>query len=141
MLKHVTFPYMLMGGTLAFAYQFIIDYLRHHEEHNNDRPMYFDHTIALTIIGASLGLFYGAMPRFVFLGGFAGAMIASPMSWWITRHGRLNAQNRHSNIFYENTVTQEDVDRIRHIDMLETLGEKMRATPGFGYHLKDPRHV
>lgn len=118
---------MLIGGSLTLSYQLIFDYLRHHEESNNDRPLYFDHVKALTIIGAfSLGM-YGAMPRFWFTGGFLGGMVIAPMSWWLYKHGRINGANRHSNIFYDNNVSQDEVDRIRHLDAIESLGSAMQA--------------
>jgi hypothetical protein len=91
---------MLIGGSLTLSYQLIFDYLRHHEETNNDRPLYFDHMFACSLIGAfAMGL-YGGFPRFWFTGGFVGGFLIAPMSWWLYKHGRLNAQERHSNIFY-----------------------------------------
>jgi hypothetical protein len=126
-MKNVITPYMLIGGSLTLSYQLIFDYLRHHEESNNDRPLYFDHVKACTIIGAvSLGI-WGAMPRFWFTGAFLGGMLIAPMSWWLYKHGRINGANRHSNIFYDNGVSQDEVDRIRHLDAIESLGSAMQA--------------
>jgi hypothetical protein len=141
--RNVIAPYMLIGGSLTLSYQLIFDYLRHHEESNNDRPLVVDHTIAVTLIGAtSVGL-WGGLPRYWLTGAIFGLLLVSPMSWWMYRHGRLNAANRHANIFYENGVTQEEVDRIRHQDMIESLGVTMQSTPGYGYfkHVGDQRHV
>ena len=55
---------------------------------------------ALTIIGGVAGGFLGAMPRFIFTGAFIGGMMIAPFSWWIKKHGRINAADRPSNIFY-----------------------------------------
>ncbi len=139
--RNVIVPYMLIGGSLTLSYQLIFDYLRHHEETNNDRPLYFDHMFALTLIGATSFGFYGGMPRFWFIGGFVGGLIVSPMSWWLKKHGRLNAMGRHSNIFYENNVSQDEVDRIRHLDTVESMSSALLAKPGYGYFQKDGRHV
>jgi hypothetical protein len=90
MLKQVCTPYMLIGGSLFLGYQLIIDYIRHHDEGNRDRPEFFDHQIALTLIGAvSLGIWKG-LPKWWFIGGFVGGMIVSPVSWWVKKHGRFN---------------------------------------------------
>ena len=83
--------------------------------------MVFDHMIASGLVGAAIaGLQYG-MPKYWFVGAFAGSMIFAPMSWWVLKTGRLNALGRPSNIFYENGVSAEEIERIRHIDMLESL--------------------
>jgi len=91
MLKHVVTPYMLIGGSVLLSYQLILDYLRHHEESNNDRPQYFDHLFASTIIGSTAGFFLGGAPRFVFIGAFVTSFILSPMLWWMKTHARMNA--------------------------------------------------
>lgn len=105
-------PYFFIGGSVAFSYQFIFDYLRHHHETNNDRPMFIDHSIACGLIGSvSLGLYFG-LPRYWFIGGFTGAFVLSPMIWWAYKHGRMNALGKHPNIFYENSATKEDIERI-----------------------------
>ena len=133
-------PYAMIGGSLFLSYQLIIDYLKHHET-NTDIPQYFYHTFALTVVGAGIGLFYGAMPRHLLIGGFMGGMFVAPASYFLMKTARFNANARNPNIFYENEVSQEDVDRIRHIDMIEALSHQMRARPGYGYHQKDQRHV
>ena len=96
---------------------------------------------ACSLIGASLFGFYFGLPRFWFTGGFIGGFLVAPMSWWFLKQGRLNSLNRHSNIFYENSVTQEEVERIRHLDAVESLGTYMQSKPGYGYFQKDARHV
>ena len=132
-MKNTMTPYMLIGGSVTLSYQLIFDYLRHHEEGNNDRPLFFDHMKALTIIGAfSMGI-YGGMPRFWFTGAFIGGMLVAPMSWWLIKQGRLNAQARHSNIFYENSVNKDEIERIHHLDAIESLGTALASQPAYGY--------
>lgn len=133
-------PYAAIGGSIALSYQLMFDYMRHHEESNNDRPLYFDHMAATTVISAfSMGI-YGGLPRFWFTGAFVGGFILSPMMWWLRSQGRFNAQVRPSNIFYDNSVTKEEVERIRHLDEIENLGSLMLSQPGYGYFKGDPRH-
>lgn len=140
-MKSTITPYMLIGGSATLSYQLIFDYLRHHEEGNNDRPLYFDHMYALTLIGAvSMGM-YGGMPRFWFTGAFIGGMLVAPMSWWLIKQGRINAQARPSNIFYENSVNREELERIHNLDAIESLGSALAAQPGYGYFQGDARHV
>lgn len=107
-------PYALAGGSVALGYQLIFDYLRHHAETNIERPLFFDHVLACTIIGSAVfgGLkFY---PRYWFTGGFLGAFFVAPMSFWAYKQGRFNMNSRaNPNIFYENSVTKEEVERFR----------------------------
>merc|ERR1712061_614369 len=58
MFKEVSIPHMLYGGTSFFFYTFTFDVLRHHAE-TNLRPKIVDHTLALGILGASLGALTG----------------------------------------------------------------------------------
>jgi hypothetical protein len=139
--KNVVTPYAMIGGSVALSYQLIFDYLRHHEESNNDRPLYFDHLKATTIITTVGAGIYGGLPRYWFTGFFVGSMLFSPMIWWLRQHGKLNAQNRPANIFYDNTVSKDEVERIRHLDEIENLGSAMLASPGYGYFSGDPKHV
>jgi hypothetical protein len=134
-------PYMLIGGSVTLSYQLIFDYLRHHEEGNNDRPLFFDHMYALSLIGAfSMGI-YGGMPRFWFTGAFIGGMLIAPMSWWLMKQGRINAHARHSNIFYDNACSKDEIERIQHLDAIESLGATLAAQPAYGYFQGDARHV
>lgn len=98
-------PYMLTGGSITLSYQLILDFLRHHEETNNDRPFLIDHTIALSLIGTVVGGVMGGLPRYAFTGFMVSFFLLSPMTWWFYKQGRLNAVNRPANIFYENNVS------------------------------------
>ena len=131
----------MIGGSMTLSYQLIFDFLRHHEETNIDRPLYFDHMLATTIIGAFTGGIWAGLPKYWFTGGFLGGFLIAPMTWWLYKQGSINALHRPHNIFYESTVSQEEVDRFRQLDAIEELGATMKAQPGYGYFTKDPRHV
>ena len=67
---------------------------------------------ATSVVGAFTAGIWGAMPRFWFTGFFVGGFLLAPMSWWLYKHGRFNAASRPVNIFYENSVTKEEKERI-----------------------------
>lgn len=90
-IREVVGPYALIGGSLTLSYQLIFDFLRHHEETNIDRPLYFDHWLACSIIGSASAGIYGTMPRFWFTGFLIGGFLVAPMTWWMYRQGRFNA--------------------------------------------------
>ncbi len=133
-------PYAATGGSLALSYQLIVDFLNHHET-NKDRPKVIDHFVATTILGTVIGTIMGGRPRYTFVGFLVSATLFAPMSWWVYKHARINAQSRPSNIFYENSVTQEELERIQQLDMIENLGAQMQSKPGYGYYHGDQRHV
>ena len=68
--------------------------------------------LALTIIGGAIGGFVFHAPRYVFLGAFIGGMNIAPFTWFIKSNAKFNAQVRHSNIFYENGTTKEEIEQI-----------------------------
>ena len=132
--------YAFYGGALTLSYQLIMDYFEHHET-NKDRPRFFNHWFATTLISTGLGMFYknpvtGAGTGFVF-----GLFLVGPMTWWLYKQGRLNSSQSPANIFYENGVTAEEVERIRHLDAIEQLAFQMQSTPGYGYISRDQMNV
>lgn len=136
--KNVLGKYAFMGAGILVSYQMTYDFLRHHDEANS-RPYFFDHMIATTLIGTFFGALTMNHPLHVFCSGFFSAALVAPSLWWLSHVGRLNS-TRSSNVFYQNDCTQEEVDRFRHQDMIEHLGVRMLADPGFGYHAQgDPR--
>lgn len=38
-------------------------------------------------------------------------------------------------------MSQEDIELVQHIDMVESLAMKMRSQPGYGYAIGDSRHI
>jgi len=136
--KHVLIPYMFAGGALTLSYQLILDFLNHHET-NTDKPKIINHYIATCLLGTAIGAIYGTRPSHAITGLVGSFFILAPMSWYLYKQGRPNAQNRHSNIFYENSATPEDIQRIQALDAMETLAGTMKAQAGYGYFSKDSR--
>lgn len=102
---------------MALSYQLIFDFLRHHEETNIERPLFFDHMLACTIIGSVFAGLWKFYPRYWFTGGFIGGFMIAPMTFWAYKHARLNMVGRAApNIFYENSVTKEEIERIQALD-------------------------
>lgn len=103
--------------------------------------MFIDHFIASQLIGSVVGGFLGGLPKYIFIGWFVGAFLFSPMSWWFIRHAKINSAVRPTNVFYENNLSPEEIERIQAIDMIETLGSRMAAQPGYGYFHGDAKHI
>lgn len=105
-------PNALLGGSFALGYQVIYSYLRGGHEGNNDTPKFFAHTITLTILGTTAGFLFGGLPKYALRGGILALFNVAPMTWWLNKHGKINATGRHPNIFYENNVSKEEIERI-----------------------------
>jgi len=76
--------------------------------------MIFDHIIATSLIGFAGGCMYASHPWGVFCSTFFSAMVLAPGTWFTFKlNGGLNKNNQHGNIFYENDVTKEEVERFR----------------------------
>ena len=142
MLKNVTFRPAMMGAAAMTAYNGIQWFMRHHDE-GNPRPYFYDHLIATTAIGFVGGCLYASHPFSVFTATFFSASVLAPASWWAFKSGGgLNRGNVHANIFYENNVTKEEVERFRMQDEVESIGLEMFTTPGYGAHMQsDPRGI
>lgn len=98
-----------------------------------------DHLISTTTIAFFLGAFAG-QPKYIPMALILNTFLFAPMTWWIYKQGRLNA-TRHSNIFYENSCTPEEVHRIQALDAMENLASEMQARSGYGYFSKDGKFV
>lgn len=120
LLKSVLGRYALMGAGLTLSYTLINDFLRHHDEANS-RPRFFDHMIATTLVGTGIGAMIFKHPLHVFCSGFFSIMLVTPISWWFKNHSMLN-KTRPANIFYENGTTQEEIERFRMQDQMESIG-------------------
>eukprot|EP00349_Pseudokeronopsis_sp_Brazil_P006188 CAMPEP_0202960460 /NCGR_PEP_ID=MMETSP1396-20130829/4607_1 /ASSEMBLY_ACC=CAM_ASM_000872 /TAXON_ID= /ORGANISM="Pseudokeronopsis sp., Strain Brazil" /LENGTH=271 /DNA_ID=CAMNT_0049679693 /DNA_START=6 /DNA_END=821 /DNA_ORIENTATION=+ len=134
-------PYFLLGGSFMLTYSLIYEYLRGGHEGYNERPQFFDHTATVTILGALAGLMFGPHPKYFFTGGIAALFIVSPLSFWIQKQGRFQGNNIHANIYYLNGTSKEEVERIRHLDEIESLADDMQARPAYGYFSYDQRYV
>ena len=88
LMKNVLAKYAFMGIALTLSYQWIGDFLRHHDEANS-RPMFFDHMIATTMVGTGVGALLFRHPFHVFTSGFFSMMLVTPVSWWFMTQSRL----------------------------------------------------
>lgn len=73
-------------------------------------------TVILTTVGS--GIYSGTVTSLA-TGATLGIFLLGPMSWWLYKSGRLNANSKPANIFYENGVTPEEIERIQNIDAIE----------------------
>jgi hypothetical protein len=93
--------------------------------------MYYDHTLAITLIGMAGAATKFTNPFHIPLAGFFSAALIAPISWfYYTRAIRFGAPS--SNIFYENGTTAEEIERFRHQDEIERLGIEMLSTQNYG---------
>jgi hypothetical protein len=80
-------PYILIGGSVFLGYQLVMDFLHHHDEGNRDRPLFFDHVIAMATIGTIGAGFYGG----TLIGALVSTTMIAPMTWWIRTQGKANS--------------------------------------------------
>ena len=108
---------MLYGGGAMMSYTVFMDVITHHAE-TNLRPKVVDHCIALGIGGAVAGALTGnqTLKRSIQGALFFGLTVA-PLTWWLKLQGLRPGYNRKSpNIFYQNDVTPEEVERFQKMD-------------------------
>jgi hypothetical protein len=55
------------------------------------------------------------------------------MTYWFKSYAMSNFGLKSANIFYEDGVTQDEIDKIRYKDEIETLGDHMQSVPAYGY--------
>ena len=118
------------------SYTMLNYYFRHHDE-ANPRPAFFDHAAATTILTMGVSAFLVNHPVQILAAGFMSLAIITPTTWWLMLHSQYNAGGKSSNIFYENGVTAEEVERFRQQDAIELAAFHMRTTPGYGYALQN----
>ena len=127
------------GAFLFMSYDMMLHYFRHHDEAPN-RPRIVDHTLAVVILSTLGGAYFTRHPGALFASSFLGLMFAAPMSWYLANYAKPGSNFKYANIFYENGCTPEEIERFRHQDMVEDLGQLMIAQPGCGYvPLRDAR--
>jgi hypothetical protein len=134
--KAVYFPYAIGGGAVFFAYQLTFDLLRHHHETHNDRPEFYDHTLALTLIAASYSLYRNPMnllyvlgPTIFFVCKKFYNLFSAPLLYVLKL--RLNMSHKEE-VFYHNDVSQDEVDYYRMQDQLYLLAYNMKGRSAFG---------
>ena len=120
------------GGVAYFSYDFIIEFLRHHDE-NNLRPAVVDHIFAVSLISTLGAMAVTNNPK-VALGAFIFSLVnVGPLSYWWTKMGTSGMSNRPvANIFYQNDVTPEEIEQFRMQDNAEMLAANMAKLPGYG---------
>ena len=138
MIRSVCGKYAAIGGSIFFAYSYLTEWMRHHDE-ANPRAIYWDHTAATTVLTLGATALYCSHPSQLLAAGFMSLMLVSPMSWWLMNQVRINTV-RNPNIFYEGSCTKEEIERFRAQDQIEQAAFKMQSTPGYGYFLQnDPK--
>ena len=108
---------MLYGGAAMFSYTFFMDVITHHAE-TNLRPKFVDHSIALAIGGAAAGALTGSGSlKRSFQGAMFFGLTIAPITWWLKLQGlRPGDHKKPVNIFYQNDVTPDEVERFRQMD-------------------------
>ena len=61
-MRNVLGRYAMYGAAAAVTYDLTFYYLRHHDEANT-RPLYFDHTLAICLIGTGAGAMLCSHPH------------------------------------------------------------------------------
>ena len=74
------------GGVAYFSYDFIVEFLKHHDE-NNLRPAVVDHIFAVTLISTIGTMAVTNNPKMA-LGAFIFSLVnVGPLSYWWTKMG------------------------------------------------------
>lgn len=121
-----------MGGAIFCGYNFVIDYMRHHEE-ANPRPAYMDHMLATTVVSSSVAAFYITRPIHLFNTMVFSMILIAPVTWYFYKFATIGTPHRHPNIFYQNDCTEEEIERFKQQDALEEAAANMKLLPGYGY--------
>jgi hypothetical protein len=132
MLKNTSMRFGMIGGTALMSYRILIDYFRHHEE-ANPRPMFLDHTAAMTTIVTVSTAFVANRPYTVFVAFMLSTFLISPFSWWFMRSATMGKNRMPSNVIYQDDTTNEEIERYRHQDMIEEAAMTMQLKQGYGY--------
>ena len=130
------------GGAVFLGYHLVFEWLRHHE-HTNLRPMFIDHQIAVSLIGMGAGMTaLGGSPKAIMQGFLFSFVMVGPITYWLKLQGNMPGQmNRPANVYYQDGTSEEEIERFRHQDQIETMAYNMSSMAGYGYFTKDGRHM
>lgn len=106
-----------------------------------DKPKVVNHMIATCLLSTGSAVIYAGTVTAAAQGLVAGAILLGPMSWWLYKTAKINANTRPANIFYENGVTQDEIERIQHIDAMECVAFEMQSLPGYGLVSRNQSHM
>lgn len=81
--------------------------------------------IAVTLLSAAGAGMYTGTVTGVATGLTAAIFLIGPMTWWFYKSARINSNQRPANIFYENGVSPDEVERIQNIDAMECVAFEM----------------
>ena len=85
-----------------------------------------------------IGTVAGFMATNTSMGALRGLLVSTfaiaPGTYWLKKQGALALMGHHQpiDIFYENDVTPEEMERIRMMDEVENLATNMSRIPGYG---------
>ena len=105
--------------------------------------MFFDHTLAMSLVGGFGGACYaGGSPKHIATGALFFGATLGPIIYWLKLQGmRPGQMNRPTQIHYTDDCTKEEIERFRNQDVTEMLAHEMSARPGYGYFSRDARHL
>ena len=122
----------IYGGSLTLTYQILTEQLRHHDEANM-RPQFIDHMVVTMLLGTFVGFVAMNSARGALQGLMVSTVLIGPGTYWMKKVGLGSYDcNRPANIYYQNDVTPEEVERIRMQDEAEALAWNMSIKPGYG---------
>ena len=100
MLKATAPKHMMYGGGVYVFYDYVLEFLRHHDE-NNLRPEYVDHLFAIGLIGTFTGAFVLNTIRGAFQGFLLATIMVGPSTYWMKKMGTGTCDYyRPINIYY-----------------------------------------
>lgn len=97
----------------------------------------------MAVLGFGFGaLALGGAPKHIFASVLFSTIGAGPALYWMKLQrmegGRMN---KPAGVYYLDGTTEEEIERFRHQDQIESLAYTMDTMPGFGMFNKDGRHL
>ena len=128
-----------MGAAFYLAYMVMSDWVRHHG-HSNGRPRMLDDFYIFGILGGAL-FFLNWGIRYTIHGAVIGSMLFTP-TLYLLKEYFMKQHTGHSNRFWDDTVSEEEKDKILYQDLVEELAFKMNGKYRYGFNSKqDQRFI